>query len=112
MYIQEKYGPKGQNKPLNVTTAKSNKDAKKQPDVDITVGLSERPPWFCRYVVLGALSDTRIMSELYYRVYINGDALFNVLKVNRWSLSSYLVSFLLGNFQNTSVSLIGSIYVV
>ncbi|XP_021902068.1 UBP1-associated proteins 1C isoform X1 [Carica papaya] len=43
----EKYGPKGQAKPLNGTTAKPNKDSKQHPDFDINVGLSERPPWFC-----------------------------------------------------------------
>ncbi|XP_034913349.1 uncharacterized protein [Populus alba] len=43
----EKYGPKGQGKASNGATPKSNKDAKQKPDVDINVGLSERPPWFC-----------------------------------------------------------------
>ncbi|KAH7572099.1 hypothetical protein ACOSQ2_015352 [Xanthoceras sorbifolium] len=43
----EKYGPKGQAKVSSGTTAKNNKDAKQKPDVDITVGLSERPPWLC-----------------------------------------------------------------
>ncbi|TXG61613.1 hypothetical protein EZV62_012976 [Acer yangbiense] len=44
----EKYGPKGQGgKVSNGTSAKPNKDTKQKPDVDITVGLSERPPWFC-----------------------------------------------------------------
>ncbi|XP_061361741.1 UBP1-associated proteins 1C [Gastrolobium bilobum] len=43
----EKYGPKGQGKTLNVSTAKPNKDSKQRPEVDINVGLSERPPWFC-----------------------------------------------------------------
>uniref|UniRef100_A0A2P2IWH3 UBP1-associated proteins 1C isoform X2 n=1 Tax=Rhizophora mucronata TaxID=61149 RepID=A0A2P2IWH3_RHIMU len=46
----EKYGPKGQGKAPNGTTPKANKDAKKQLDIDINVGLSERPPWFCRCV--------------------------------------------------------------
>ncbi|CAK9326725.1 unnamed protein product [Citrullus colocynthis] len=43
----EKYGPKGQGAAMSVTTPKSNKDSKQQPDFDILVGLSERPPWFC-----------------------------------------------------------------
>ncbi|KDP33874.1 hypothetical protein JCGZ_07445 [Jatropha curcas] len=43
----EKYGPKGQGKAPNGATPKTNKNAKQQPDVDINVGLSERPPWFC-----------------------------------------------------------------
>lgn len=37
---------------MNGVTAKPNKDGKQQPDIDINVGLSERPPWFCRYVEL------------------------------------------------------------
>ena len=47
MYFQEKYGPKGQGKALNGTPAKAKSDSKQRPEVDITVGLSERPPWFC-----------------------------------------------------------------
>ncbi|CAK9172362.1 unnamed protein product [Ilex paraguariensis] len=43
----EKYGPKGQGKASNGTAAKPNNDLKQKPDVDINVGLSERPPWFC-----------------------------------------------------------------
>lgn len=43
----EKYGPKGQGKTLNVATAKPNKEGNQKPEVDINVGLSERPPWFC-----------------------------------------------------------------
>lgn len=43
----EKYGPKGQGKVLNGMNAKSNEESKQQPDVDINVGLSEHPPWFC-----------------------------------------------------------------
>ncbi|KAG2407487.1 UBP1-associated protein [Vigna angularis] len=43
----EKYGPKGQGKTLSAATATPNKDNKQRPEVDINVGLSERPPWFC-----------------------------------------------------------------
>ncbi|KAF5748454.1 UBP1-associated proteins 1C [Tripterygium wilfordii] len=43
----EKYGPKGDGKTSNGVTAKPKADAKQQSDVDIHVGLSERPPWFC-----------------------------------------------------------------
>ncbi|KAL6974573.1 hypothetical protein U1Q18_028757 [Sarracenia purpurea var. burkii] len=43
----EKYGPKGQGKVSNSTTAKPNNDAKQKPDIDVNVGLSECPPWFC-----------------------------------------------------------------
>ncbi|GLT61268.1 hypothetical protein SLA2020_339870 [Shorea laevis] len=42
----EKYGPKGQGKASNGPTAKPNKGSKQQTDIDINVGLSERPPWF------------------------------------------------------------------
>uniref|UniRef100_A0A803QT98 Zinc finger C2H2 LYAR-type domain-containing protein n=1 Tax=Cannabis sativa TaxID=3483 RepID=A0A803QT98_CANSA len=50
MTEMEKYGPKGQGqgKGTNGSAAKPNKDGKQQPDFDISVGLSERPPWFCR----------------------------------------------------------------
>lgn len=49
IFFQEKYGPKGgQVKASNGATPKTNKDSKKQPDVDINLGLSQRPPWFCR----------------------------------------------------------------
>ncbi|XP_028797483.1 UBP1-associated proteins 1C [Neltuma alba] len=53
----EKYGPKGQGKTLNVTTAKSNNNNKQKPEVDIHVGLAERPPWFC------SLCNTRATSK-------------------------------------------------
>ncbi|CAA0829332.1 zinc ion binding [Striga hermonthica] len=43
----EKYGPKGQTKAVNGTNTKTKNDAKPKPEVDINVGLSERPPWFC-----------------------------------------------------------------
>ncbi|KEH32471.1 putative transcription factor C2H2 family [Medicago truncatula] len=43
----EKYGPKGQGKTLNAAASKPIKDGKQRPVVDINVGLSERPPWFC-----------------------------------------------------------------
>ncbi|KAG8367192.1 hypothetical protein BUALT_Bualt16G0047100 [Buddleja alternifolia] len=43
----EKYGPKGQAKASNGTNTKPKNDSKHKPDVDINVGLSERPPWFC-----------------------------------------------------------------
>ncbi|CAJ1941638.1 unnamed protein product [Sphenostylis stenocarpa] len=43
----EKYGPKGQGITANAATATPNKDNKQRPEVDINVGLSERPPWFC-----------------------------------------------------------------
>ncbi|KAK7388227.1 hypothetical protein VNO78_23038 [Psophocarpus tetragonolobus] len=43
----EKYGPKGPGKNLNVATANPSKDNTQKPEVDINVGLSEQPPWFC-----------------------------------------------------------------
>ncbi|RLN22857.1 UBP1-associated proteins 1C-like [Panicum miliaceum] len=42
----EKYGPKGQNKPSNGAQGKPDKP-KPNADVDINVGLSTQPPWFC-----------------------------------------------------------------
>uniref|UniRef100_A0ACD5VPM9 Uncharacterized protein n=1 Tax=Avena sativa TaxID=4498 RepID=A0ACD5VPM9_AVESA len=42
----EKYGPKGQNKVSNGAQGKPDKP-KPNADVDISVGLSTRPPWFC-----------------------------------------------------------------
>lgn len=50
--FQEKYGPKGQVKASNGTTAKPNSESKPKPDIDINVGLSERAPWFCRCVCI------------------------------------------------------------
>lgn len=52
VFPQEKYGPKGQGKASNGPTAKPNKGSKQQTDIDINVGLSERPPWFCRCVYI------------------------------------------------------------
>ncbi|KAL6496480.1 hypothetical protein OROGR_029738 [Orobanche gracilis] len=43
----EKYGPKGQGKATNGTNTKTRNDSRQKPEVDINVGLSERPPWFC-----------------------------------------------------------------
>ncbi|XP_020596481.1 UBP1-associated proteins 1C isoform X2 [Phalaenopsis equestris] len=42
----EKYGPKDHVKPSQNSNSKPEKP-KKNADVDITVGLSSRPPWFC-----------------------------------------------------------------
>lgn len=57
----EKYGPKGQVKALNGGGAKPNKDSKQQADFDITVGLSERPPWFCSLCKTSATSRQTLM---------------------------------------------------
>ncbi|KAL3830010.1 hypothetical protein ACJIZ3_018812 [Penstemon smallii] len=43
----EKYGPKGQGNASSGTNAKPKNDSKQKPEVDINVGLSDRPPWFC-----------------------------------------------------------------
>ncbi|KAL8498046.1 hypothetical protein ACS0TY_021397 [Phlomoides rotata] len=43
----EKYGPKGPGNASNGTNTKPKNDTKQKPEVDINVGLSERPPWFC-----------------------------------------------------------------
>ncbi|XP_050374875.1 UBP1-associated proteins 1C isoform X2 [Argentina anserina] len=56
----EKYGPKGQVKAAN-GGAKPNKDSKQQADFDITVGLSERPPWFCSLCNTNATSRQTLM---------------------------------------------------
>ncbi|KAG0487433.1 hypothetical protein HPP92_009528 [Vanilla planifolia] len=42
----EKYGPKSQGNPSQNTFSKKEKP-KKNADVDINVGLSSRPPWYC-----------------------------------------------------------------
>ncbi|XP_074280745.1 uncharacterized protein LOC141605759 [Silene latifolia] len=52
----EKYGPKGQGTVANGTTTKP-KQEKPKPDVDINVGLSIRPPWFC------SLCNTKATSQ-------------------------------------------------
>ncbi|KAI4335257.1 hypothetical protein L6164_013921 [Bauhinia variegata] len=57
----EKYGPKGQGKSLNVSTVKPNKEAKQRPEVDINVGLSDRPPWFCSLCNTKATSKQTIL---------------------------------------------------
>ncbi|GFS43429.1 zinc ion binding protein [Actinidia rufa] len=57
----EKYGPKGQGKAPNVTNAKPNNDAKQKPDVDVNVGLSERPPWFCSLCNTNATSKQTLL---------------------------------------------------
>ncbi|XP_077247886.1 zinc ion binding protein [Tasmannia lanceolata] len=43
----EKYGPKGQVKASNGTPAKPKSESKQRSDIDISVGLSSRAPWFC-----------------------------------------------------------------
>lgn len=55
----EKYGPKGQVKA--VPSAKPNKDSKQQTDIDINVGLSERPPWFCSLCNTSATSKQALL---------------------------------------------------
>lgn len=63
VFQQEKYGPKGQGKVSNGTPGKqNNKDSKQQQlDFDIKIGLSKRPPWFCRYIILMLSSDHHIL---------------------------------------------------
>ncbi|KAL6226733.1 PREDICTED: UBP1-associated proteins 1C [Fragaria vesca subsp. vesca] len=56
----EKYGPKGQVKASN-GGAKPKKDSKQPADLDITVGLSERPPWFCSLCNTNATSRQSLM---------------------------------------------------
>ncbi|RRT74978.1 hypothetical protein B296_00031737 [Ensete ventricosum] len=47
-FFQEKYGPKDQGKASQKAQEKPDKP-KPNADVDVNVGLSSRPPWFCRY---------------------------------------------------------------
>ncbi|XP_062091091.1 UBP1-associated proteins 1C [Humulus lupulus] len=64
MTEMEKYGPKGgqgQGKGANGAAAKPNKDGKQQPDFDITVGLSEWPPWFCSLCNTNATSKQTLL---------------------------------------------------
>lgn len=57
----EKYGPKGQGKASNGTPAKPGTDSKQKPDVDIIVGLSDRPPWFCSLCNTNATSKQTLL---------------------------------------------------
>ncbi|MCE5166907.1 hypothetical protein HAX54_029308, partial [Datura stramonium] len=57
----EKYGPKGQGKASNGTPAKPSSDSKQKPDVDINVGLSDRPPWFCSLCNTNATSKQTLL---------------------------------------------------
>ncbi|XP_065848386.1 UBP1-associated proteins 1C [Euphorbia lathyris] len=62
----EKYGPKGPGKAPNGATPKSEKKTKQKPDVDINVGLSERPPWFC------SLCNTKATSKQALLIHADG----------------------------------------
>ncbi|KAK3016838.1 hypothetical protein RJ639_006377, partial [Escallonia herrerae] len=57
----EKYGPKGQGKASNGTTPKPKSDTKQKPEVDINVGLSERPPWYCSLCNTSATSRQTLL---------------------------------------------------
>ncbi|XP_010262006.1 PREDICTED: UBP1-associated proteins 1C [Nelumbo nucifera] len=57
----EKYGPKGQAKTSNGTPAKPNNESKQKPDIDINVGLSSRPPWFCSLCNTNATSRQTLL---------------------------------------------------
>nr|XP_043624871.1 UBP1-associated proteins 1C [Erigeron canadensis] len=59
----EKYGPKGQAKPSNGTPGKPNSFSKPKPEVDIHVGLSERPPWFCSLCNTSATSQQTLLQH-------------------------------------------------
>ncbi|XP_071742404.1 uncharacterized protein [Rutidosis leptorrhynchoides] len=59
----EKYGPKGQAKPSNGTPGKPNGSFKSKPEVDVNVGLSERPPWFCSLCNTSATSKQTLLSH-------------------------------------------------
>ncbi|OVA08393.1 zinc finger protein [Macleaya cordata] len=55
----EKYGPKGQGKAN--TPAKAKNQSKQKPDVDINVGLSSHPPWFCSLCNANATSRQTLL---------------------------------------------------
>ncbi|XP_055824825.1 UBP1-associated proteins 1C [Solanum dulcamara] len=57
----EKYGPKGQGKASNGAPAKPSGDSKQKPNVDINVGLSDRPPWFCSLCNTNATSKQTLL---------------------------------------------------
>ncbi|KAK9060826.1 hypothetical protein SSX86_021532 [Deinandra increscens subsp. villosa] len=57
----EKYGPKGLSKPSNGTPGKPNSASKPKPEVDINVGLSDRPPWFCSLCNTSATSKQTLL---------------------------------------------------
>ncbi|KAK1365216.1 UBP1-associated proteins 1C [Heracleum sosnowskyi] len=57
----EKYGPKGQVKVS--ANATPNPNSKMKPEVDINVGLSERPPWFCSLCNTSATSRQTLLSH-------------------------------------------------
>ncbi|ERN04853.1 UBP1-associated proteins 1C [Amborella trichopoda] len=53
----EKYGPKGQGKASTITANKPKTESNQNSDVDINVGLSSRPPWFCSLCNTNATSN-------------------------------------------------------
>ncbi|KAL3623628.1 hypothetical protein CASFOL_032444 [Castilleja foliolosa] len=59
----EKYGPKGQAKALNGSNTKSKNETKQRPEVDVNVGLSERPPWFCSLCNTSATSKQTLLAH-------------------------------------------------
>ncbi|KAF6152317.1 hypothetical protein GIB67_005971 [Kingdonia uniflora] len=59
----EKYGPKGQAKAPGSTPAKANNSSKQKPDIDVNVGLSSRPPWFCRLCNTSATSQQTLLGH-------------------------------------------------
>ncbi|BAD53164.1 RNA-binding protein-like [Oryza sativa Japonica Group] len=58
----EKYGPKGQNKASNNAQGKQDKP-KPNADVDINVGLSTYPPWFCSLCKTTTTSKQTLLSH-------------------------------------------------
>ncbi|XP_006646036.1 UBP1-associated proteins 1C [Oryza brachyantha] len=58
----EKYGPKGQNKGSNNAQGKQDKP-KPNADVDINVGLSTHPPWFCSLCKTTTTSKQTLLSH-------------------------------------------------
>ncbi|KAL3625325.1 hypothetical protein CASFOL_030779 [Castilleja foliolosa] len=59
----EKYGPKDQDKATNGSNTKSKSETKQKPEVDINVGLSERPPWLCSLCNTSATSKQTLLAH-------------------------------------------------
>ncbi|KAJ3701910.1 hypothetical protein LUZ61_005615 [Rhynchospora tenuis] len=58
----EKYGPKSDGKPVKTPQSKPDK-SKPNADVDINVGLSTRPPWFCSLCNTTTTSKQTLLSH-------------------------------------------------
>lgn len=68
---------------MNAAASKPIKDGKQRPVVDINVGLSERPPWFCRYILYAIhfLASTIVTSDIQITEKMLFEMLYYVLKI-------------------------------